>query len=1580
LGMVRAPSFRRSSPTKSSNASANSPQRNGVVGIQSRSEDSLEFRPEERMQVNLALVDHIMSKQSPTMANHKSSKNVNESSQSKKNRLKLPRKQNKATDSSKKESNEKGNETLALLQKINLSLTQEVTLLRGQRDQAVLAATVASEKLADVEKSKGRGVLSSSVESSQSISVEYNSPSTPSPKKVSICLDDGGIVEPVKAGVAPSPLSESSSPIGAHSQSSLLELEIRELRNKLVSKEKSMAFYRMELLKIKDSSKDEKEAMENEINGLKKQNVVNANRVVVLEDELRNIQEGRDDANTAEIIEQLQLENEDLKAQMERSLENMHKMSNSLKRKEESEAQLKKEVDEITLRELEVREELDSCRQAQELAVSDCGKLRDQVESLTTNNRNLQAKIKKQEKVHQLVKVSNPAQDQDSRRSNERHENASVVSEAKSIPSSQAKNPGKWDVPLSADRSDLVSDPTPVAVNTVASRMHPPNPSSQAAFLSALESINNIIDMGPSSNIKTSKSDSQSFVSQQNSPGVVSGRPPKADKSIFIPPSQDISVSEMQPYHPAPLLASTPQVTFEKAIPSNASPNPARRFSQISTNTAHRFSKVGTRENALAPPDHKEDDASSEGTAATFKNEIDEISLAYESISQRPSHNIKNKRALLSNKAKSSNKLTPFRLPEIPKFGNQGRYDNDDEDVLSTEISLKEDNIMETMPKRYVAVHSDPKKQQQDLNDTLFGMLSFLDSAEEKYSSNNNPSKEEPSKPVETDLLKGEPSKPVEANPSVEEPSKPVESDPSNEEPRKPAEANVVGKSDELLVSVGVAAKVAMIDEKEKQIVEANEEERSRLANRIVVSKDISRSKDMGGLPLTVDDIARSAEEKEAAKSLVEKLQADLEKSQSDLSHLEKQNLFIKQNYNDTVDILQKEAETNLRLKEEVQAKYEKDISALREEKLRQERALKRKLHEYESTLEIFEHAVASQNEVMTALVTKLELLQENEECYDEVPRPLTPVNDMDTGASTKTCHTDFKKSGREDTSQTVAQNSAPCAEDGLDFGADEEVHADFEVKDILLAEDGTPIVVKEIIATNDNKPEQSSNLDINPSSGVGMMRAWKELDGTTSQLITSSNPSLDLVSSVLIGMSKHHNKKEHRAMRKELEAQLEAQNITVEALGEAATQANESIRDIVTQLHTKTKQLDEEKVRTSKLENLLSEREMVIVAVAKAISEQETIMNNLDEELDQIAVIDVGDLDIDDISDTDTPTGATIVKQSPQSRDRRLCGECVICDEMRGRVRELEVSLEDSKATEFSMAEEITRLRENSVECDDKYCERVRAVEEKLKHKTTKYEKMELRLKLAENNSNQVIDDLKKCVNKSGEEQFDLFVKVAKELDLMRKKEELLADELEDRLRDKGNTAIALERVDQMRSQIESSLRKCETASRSTSITEETSADIESLVSGNENDPYVTVVDTQLIVEIQEQLNSLRVLEEELKNRLQMFETDNDVLAEGFGMNRGDRRALAKLREELAVFLGQSRAALHQLEDKVTDYMGSMGEERYRRIKELESQLEDKEKMVKLMEKQSAYQEQTLSSMRAEFDKLRNKRKIFGR
>lgn len=95
----------------------------------------------------------------------------------------------------------------------------------------------------------------------------------------------------------------------------------------------------------------------------------------------------------------------------------------------------------------------------------------------------------------------------------------------------------------------------------------------------------------------------------------------------------------------------------------------------------------------------------------------------------------------------------------------------------------------------------------------------------------------------------------------------------------------------------------------------------------------------------------------------------------------------------------------------------------------------------------------------------------------------------------------------------------------------------------------------------------------------------------------------------------------------------------------------------------------------------------------------------------------------------------------------------------------------------------------------------------------------------------------------------------------------------------------------------------------------------------------------------------------------------------DGFGMSRGDRRTLRKLREEFAMFLEKSRASLHELEAKVADYIGSIGEERWSRIKELESQLDDKEKTIKMMEKQNTYLEQALSNMKSELHKAKKGR-----
>ena len=58
---------------------------------------------------------------------------------------------------------------------------------------------------------------------------------------------------------------------------------VLELKQQLDKKEKTVAFFRLELLEEKDSAKKERATLKSEIDHLKRQNVVNANRVVILE-------------------------------------------------------------------------------------------------------------------------------------------------------------------------------------------------------------------------------------------------------------------------------------------------------------------------------------------------------------------------------------------------------------------------------------------------------------------------------------------------------------------------------------------------------------------------------------------------------------------------------------------------------------------------------------------------------------------------------------------------------------------------------------------------------------------------------------------------------------------------------------------------------------------------------------------------------------------------------------------------------------------------------------------------------------------------------------------------------------------------------------------------------------------------------------------------------------------------------------------------------------------------------------------------------------------------------------------------
>lgn len=128
--------------------------------------ESLEFNPEVRKQTNIELVQHLINvNSSPPGPVNGTSRKVEIGSEtligsnpsqvsgtsSKLKRLKFTKRIKKdASISNNAESNndrERDAKTLELLQKINVSLTQEVTMLREQRDQAVRAATTAADRL-----------------------------------------------------------------------------------------------------------------------------------------------------------------------------------------------------------------------------------------------------------------------------------------------------------------------------------------------------------------------------------------------------------------------------------------------------------------------------------------------------------------------------------------------------------------------------------------------------------------------------------------------------------------------------------------------------------------------------------------------------------------------------------------------------------------------------------------------------------------------------------------------------------------------------------------------------------------------------------------------------------------------------------------------------------------------------------------------------------------------------------------------------------------------------------------------------------------------------------------------------------------------------------------------------------------------------------------------------------------------------------------------------------------------------------------------------------------------------------------
>ena len=655
---------------------------------------------------------------------------------------------------------------------------------------------------------------------------------------------------------------------------------------------------------------------------------------------MRNMKEGRDEENTAEVIETLTRENEDLKKQMERSLDNMRKMSMSLQNKEENEEILKKDLQKARVNELDAKEELESCRKAQRKAISDNAKLCHQLES----NTSLRANSKKN---HAYQGVNDQMK-------NDRPTNVPNTS-SNPLPQILMKNSDH----TSVVESEGFSESTPKAVNTVASKYQQPDMKGESAFLSCLANINDTIDKETKARrcSKNPKSDSQSHVDA--SPKVsVSYRLPsfpvgssESRSNPNFPPTQDLSIADLNP---------DPPVFFE-SCKEITNKNERKDKSVRISKTSQRYQHV------------VEDDEMSGGTAA-FNDEIEGISVAYESITRRPKYSAQNRISLLQRDPNTKH-LAPFRLPDLSRIGSR-RYDHDDEDVLSVDLSLKE-RKPENVPHNSGNDINIAKQQQQQLSDVLSGMLTFLDTA-------------------------------------VSEPSL-YSAVPHKKPPLQTSQYKLDGKTSPNAQLVGTR------DLKQRGISEPDIRIKVRNNND---DADVT----------TVNDL----------QSDVEKLQAKLEESRAMNVHLEQQNLFIKKNYNDTVELLQKEADDNKMLKEEASAKNHEQLIEAQESRVNIEIMLTKKIREYEATLEVFEHAVASQNEVMMELVKNLERLQIEEILEETVFQSPERVDDDENDECSLTGeYIDFEADPES--------KSSGCAM--LPNSSNEGTGADFEVKEILLTE-----------------------------------------------------------------------------------------------------------------------------------------------------------------------------------------------------------------------------------------------------------------------------------------------------------------------------------------------------------------------------------------------------------------------------------------------------------------------------------------------------------------------------------------------
>lgn len=699
-----------------------------------------------------------------------------------------------------------------------------------------------------------------------------------------------------------------------------------------------------------------------------------------MKDELKSIREGRDEENTAEVIQSLEDENTNLKLQVERSLENMRNMSASLKRKEENEIELKRKLKESKFDELESREELESCRKAQQQAIIDCAKLRDQVDTLTSNNKSLNSEIKS-------LKVKTPVR-------------PALLPAPIFLQNGTISNEAENDTNLEQSFGNTSQAATPKAVNTIASHVNRSEPTFESDFLSCLADINDTLDIQqndvqnikgqsksvtrpkvedpqmkkpvgpallagpiPAQNISKYKEEANDMKSKQSATGGDSeAETPKAVNTVanslnrfdlniesdfmsclaninhtlnnqnsggnsktspsrsvlYTNTSQDNHVSPMFP----PTLPPTLPPTSLNVVSMGSHPPVTFESQSIAGSFAMNSESVSYKNNR-ASFGSRSRRRNLQPTLPKVDDDYSEGTAAFndeiEEISVAYDSISRQPRRHVLNKKATMNVGEKSKLVpfRLPSLSQANKTFSEEDDVMSVNLVANKRDFDKLVGPVHVPVPTNTNTQEQELSDVLSGMLSLLDTT-------------------------------VEAPPTQEK------------------EQNIHNKRD-------APEKV------ERSVEQTASTSTGSPAPGIKPLTDIDTSS-----RIPVKDAVEDMEKKVSLSSDLAYLKEELEKSKSNNQELEKQNLFIKQNYNDTVELLQKEADDNLRLKEESESKFEEERFRFKEITLQREFLLKSKVHEYEATLEVFEHAVASQSAVINELITNLEKQQFSGHNYKE--------------------------------------------------------------------------------------------------------------------------------------------------------------------------------------------------------------------------------------------------------------------------------------------------------------------------------------------------------------------------------------------------------------------------------------------------------------------------------------------------------------------------------------------------------------------------------------------------------------------